>query len=57
MWQFDELSDAIQSSAECPEVLRMRGYTLRKRAQRRLVISLPGAFEVEVRTLVAPDYS
>lgn len=28
------------------QVLRMRGYTLRKRAQRRLAITLPGAFEV-----------
>jgi len=45
-WQFDELSSAIQSSPQCPEVLRMRGYTLRKRAQRRLAITLPGAFEV-----------
>ena len=27
-WQFDELASAVMASAECPEVLRMRGYTL-----------------------------
>ena len=29
-WQFDQLSDAVLKSASCPEVLRIRGYTLRK---------------------------
>ena len=45
-WQFDELSSAVQASAACPELLRMRGYTLRKRGQRRIAVSRPGAYEV-----------
>jgi hypothetical protein len=46
-WRFDELSGAVVASEACPEVLRMRGYTLRKHASRRLCITVPGAYEVD----------
>ena len=45
-WQFDELSSAVQGSSACPEVLRIRGYTLRKHAQRRIHITQPGEYVV-----------
>lgn len=45
-WRFDELSSAVMASPQCPEVLRMRGYTLRKQGGRRICISSPGAYEI-----------
>jgi hypothetical protein len=45
-WLFDELAPAVQASPSCPEVLRMRGYTLRKRGSRRIAVTSPGAYVV-----------
>lgn len=33
-WRFDELAPQIMEDSRCPEILRMRGYTLRKREVR-----------------------
>jgi len=46
-WQFDQLSDAVLKSASCPEVLRIRGYTLRKNGGRTIAVTQPGAWLVE----------
>ena len=46
-WAFDELAPAVMASADCPEVLRMRGYTLRKHAQRRVTITAPGYYVID----------
>ena len=45
-WSFDELSEAVLANAECPPLLRMRGYTLRKKQQRLIAIKRPGRYEV-----------
>ena len=45
-WQFDELAPAVQASPECPDVLRMRGYTLRKRGGRRIALTAPGHYTI-----------
>jgi UDP-sugar pyrophosphorylase len=54
-WQFDELSPAVQGSPECPDILRMRGYTLRKRGQRRITVAAPGVYEVRESALLRLD--
>ena len=46
-WQLDQLSDAVLKSASCPEVLRIRGYTLRKNGGRTIAVTQPGAWLVE----------
>ena len=46
-WQFDQLSQSVLKSASCPEVLRIRGYTLRKNGGRTIVVTQPGAWLVE----------
>jgi hypothetical protein len=46
-WQFDQLSDSVLKSASCPEVLRIRGYTLRKNGGRTIAVTQPGAWLVE----------
>ena len=46
-WQFDQLSDAVLKSASCPDVLRIRGYTLRKNGGRTIAVEQPGAWVVE----------
>ncbi|KOO24474.1 udp-sugar pyrophospharylase-like protein [Chrysochromulina tobinii] len=44
-WQFDELAPTVISAKECPDVLRMRGYTLRKRGCSSNAVTLaPRAF-------------
>ncbi|KAL1519469.1 hypothetical protein AB1Y20_022989 [Prymnesium parvum] len=59
-WQFDEISEGVLRGGEVPPLLARRGYTLRKRAQRRLVVSQPGAYEVvdgELRRVAAEKES
>ena len=46
-WQFDQLSESVLKSASCPEVLRIRGYTLRKNGCRTIAVTQPGAWLVE----------
>lgn len=45
-WQFDELAPTVISAKECPDVLRMRGYTLRKRGCRCVAITTPGHYAI-----------
>ena len=54
-WQFDELSEAVLRSASCPEVLRIRGYTLRKHGGRTVAVDEPGAWIVEDGVLRRDD--
>ena len=51
-WRFEDLSPTVLEDDRCPEVLQMRGYTLRREQARQVAVTTPGHHEMDHGELV-----
>ena len=51
-WRFEDLSPTVLEDGRCPEVLQMRGYTLRREQARQVAVTTPGHHEMDHGELV-----